>query len=68
MSITTFSTVGYGSWTVPAGITSINVCAFAAGAGGANYTSGYGIGGGGGSYSVPAGLGAPGIIVISYYP
>ena len=49
MTITTFSTVGYGSWNVPAGVTSINVCVFGAGGGGANSSSGNGVGGGGGA-------------------
>jgi hypothetical protein len=65
--VNTFSTVGYGSFVIPAGITTINVCAFGAGAGGANYTSGYGIGGGGGACAKTINLTVTPLSTIYFY-
>ncbi len=56
MTLYSNSASGYGSWVVPAGVTSVNVFAIAAGAGGANYSTGYAMGGGGGASVKTTGL------------
>lgn len=52
-----------GSWTVPAGVTSVTLEAIGAGANGG---SGHAYGGGGGGQSGTGGTGTGGLIVITY--
>ena len=57
MPVFTNSIPGFGSWVIPAGITTINVAAFGSGAGGANNSpGGYAVGGGGGGCGITTSL------------